>query len=492
MRTFSNTNYKANYPDLVEMAFDTIGINVQAQNPSQNPTFNVTVLIGDTQTGKFYTDTRAALNGEVSFDLAPYVRALMTNSMSNPFEANANGYLPLTGAYAVEVSVGASNLFLFTFDAIWGTVPMGEKWNADKVVRMWSGYPNIYGLYVGNGTTFNGKTYNTRGIITNQVPKDATTLFAMTGYSPWTFCQRSEDHKTLTTYGGQDIPAGITLTTEIGEFDRYGNVLQLAMGQKSVLTLTAPKGWNITGWSITLSGSAGQGFVYAINSKGESTVINSTQTFTTTDIETNEDHLIFRFDQLQGGLISITDFSVNLHKEYDLEILTGKVTAEYAGFITFQRTGRMSLLGVNDKTALTFKEENACGVSIFLRWIGQDGFPVSWLFRHKEPSRQVKASDALRSSMNGTLIDNGVNGAVQQVDSKSETVTLTAAYPLATAEEYDILRGLLLSPVVEAWNAEREYWYRVNIEDGTFNRSGAKKEDFEFKIILPAEEAQQL
>ena len=81
---------------------------------------------------------------------------------------------------------------------------------------------------------------------------------------------------------------------------------------------------------------------------------------------------------------------------------------------------------------------------------------------------------------------------VYEVSNKTEEVTLTCAYPYASKEEYDIIRGITISPIVEMWDEVNEYWCRVNVEDGTFARKGMKREDFEFKVTLPNETVQQV
>lgn len=159
--------------------------------------------------------------------------------------------------------------------------------------------------------------------------------------------------------------------------------------------------------------------------------------------------------------------------------------------ITFERTGRMSIDGLGKNITLTGVLKNTCG-DIFLRWIDGTGLPVSWLFKQSKRTNQVTISSSLRSNMDGVLIDDGVNGAVMQIDAKSETEALTIGYALATIEEWEILKGILTSPSVEMWNTDGGYWYRVNVTTKSVNRGNAVKQDFEIQIQVPTTEAQRL
>ena len=158
-------------------------------------------------------------------------------------------------------------------------------------------------------------------------------------------------------------------------------------------------------------------------------------------------------------------------------------------FLTYQRTGTMTLQGTGREVQV--KTIMQCGSDgVFLRWIDGQGFPVSWLFQKGSEQRKVTASSAYRANMKDGLYVNDGNAQQLQIDTKDAKVTQDIAASLVTAEEYDTLRSILTSPVVELWDGER--WQRVNVSAGTDKRSMAVKQQFELSIIMPEEVAQQL
>ena len=488
MRTITNSNYTINYPDVVNMAFDTIGINITAQNPSQNPTFSAQLGIGDIVTGRGYSDKRVASGGELSFDLSPYIRALISAGMNDPFTPDANGYLPLTGQYEADVIIDGYS-FTFQFLGVWGTLSQGEKWNADKTVHIWDGFPNTWGLFVQAQTQFNGETFNRTGIITNQKKEEANSLAAQysSNVSPWNYVTPNQGYTTITT-----IDRGIAISIDEGAFGSNGNHLSLT-SPRTLGKITAPKGWKIVSWSITVYKNQGSGNVYFRNSKGEGGNLSTSITINTTNVNAYCDYFQLLHDTEESSAeIFIDNLTIAIAREYSTDYPDNNRIAKALNFLTYQRTGNMSVIGIANEIILRFKVENACDNGIFFRWIGRDGLPVSWLFRQKDPSHKVKGEKSLRSSMRGNLIDNSKNGMVYEVSNKTEEVTLTCAYPYASKEEYDIIRGITISPIVEMWDEVNEYWCRVTIEDGTFTRKGMRREDFEFKVTLPNETVQQV
>ena len=503
MRTFQNNALSIEYPDTLVMAFDAVAINLTALNASENPSYKMTAVITDTDANKSLTDSRTAHDGLMSFDLAGYVRALMAPHMDEPFKADADGYLPVTRDFSVELLwAGSASVLTFAFTAVWGSLPIGGTFNPSRSVKIWQGKPNILALFGHSGTKLNGQVvFNGTKLLPLPSTAQSDCYFAVPSTSPWIWCNRSEDYRTLES----SINAGTlfynkSFTDAPMTFDSDGNYLILNTNSvqginHGIMAIKAPAGKKIVSWTMDVAVLLNTSSVGIITSNGAEYGIDENQgaTIKVEGLDCAEDTFTIISNAPSSdnpAMLQIDLVDVTLE-----DVGTGEVTEQTISikddlkFLTYQRTGTMTLQGTGREVQV--KTIMQCGSDgVFLRWIDGQGFPVSWLFQKGSEQRKVTASSAYRANMKDGLYVNDGNAQQLQIDTKDAKVTQDIAASLVTAEEYDTLRSILTSPVVELWDGER--WQRVNVSAGTDKRSTAVKQQFEFSIIMPEEVAQQL
>lgn len=504
MRTFNNNLLTIDYPDMLVMAFDAVAINLAASNPSENASFKMTAVITDTDANKSLTDSRTAHDGLMSFDLAGYVRALMAPHMDEPFKADDDGYLPVTRDFAVDLSwTGSISVLTFAFTAVWGSLPIGGMFNPSRSVKIWQGKPNIIALFGHSGTKLNGQVaFSGTKFLPLPRTVQSDCYFAAPSTSPWIWCNRSEDNRTLSSSIIADtLFYNKSFTDAPMTFDRYGNYLILNTNSVQgvnygVMAIKAPSGKKIIGWTIDFVVAQNTLSVGVTTSNGAQYTVDGSNgaTITVKGLDCEEDTISIvsnsPTDTSRPAIVRIDLVEVKL-KDVGTDEVTEQTlnTADDMQFLTYQRTGNMTLQGTGREVQV--KTVMQCGSDgVFLRWIDSQGFPVSWLFQKGSEQRKVTASSAYRANMKDGLYLNDGNAQQLQIDTKNAKVTQDIAASLVTAEEYDTLRSILTSPVVELWDGER--WQRVNVSAGTDKRSTAVKQQFELSIIMPEEVAQQL
>lgn len=499
MRTFQNNALAIEYPDTLVMAFDAVPINLTALNASENPRYTITATITDTDANRTLTDSRTAHEGKVAFDLSGYVRALMAPYMIKPFKADADGYLPMTHDFAVVLEWAGATVLSFAISAVWGSLPIGSTFNPSRSVKIWQGKPNITALFGRGGSKVNGSVVFS-GTKFLPIPSTAEylTLFCDGILNPWNYVQRNTYNTAITSLYRAIMLECAEYTTVPATFAADGNNLTLNAeggGFTEMRFKVTADNMRIKSWRANVRGN--QAIRYTIHtSNGDTYEVNGTSDLVAIEVSgllakedaftiyatmpADPEAYALTFDMLQ---VTIEDIGTGQVTEQTINI------ADDMQFLTYQRTGTMTLQGTGREVQV--KTVMQCGTEgVFLRWIDGQGFPVSWLFQKGSEQRKVTASSAYRANMEDGLYANNGNGQQLQVDTKDAKVTQELAASLVTADEYDTLRSILTSPVVEMWDGEQ--WQRVNVTAGTDKRTSAVKQQFEFSIIMPEEVAQQL
>lgn len=131
---------------------------------------------------------------------------------------------------------------------------------------------------------------------------------------------------------------------------------------------------------------------------------------------------------------------------------------------------------------------------VFLRWLRRDGTYGQKLFypgtlqtdatQRTVATRYLAGNPLERDAHDGMSISNPV------AQDFIETRKLTLGAQCRDAEEFDYLRDLTVSPVVDVYDSDRDTWTRVNVLPGSYARSQKFKtphtQTFEITIEFPA------
>lgn len=146
-----------------------------------------------------------------------------------------------------------------------------------------------------------------------------------------------------------------------------------------------------------------------------------------------------------------------------------------------------------------------CTSGVYLRWLDHFGQWCYYLFRPTGRNYAISEAQTWQDSILRNELspdENGVvlaSGQLHQQLTSQESITLGAK--LVDAETFDYLLSLASSPIVEVLANAEEYvydatttplWERVSIVAGSYARTGAPLQDFEFTIARKAHNTQML
>ena len=496
MRTYTNEAITIEYPDDLAMAFDGMQVKITSHaSESQDATF--TVAVEDNATLNYFADTRTMRNGVVVFDVAPYARALMEEAAGQPFEVYDGNWLPLLRLFNIYVNWAGVDIFSFQQMAMWGSVAMGETFNASKTIRLWEGYPNQGAVYVGTDARLvcEGSTVKVVGpgvysVVQPFRPTQAIT-FADGSTDPMQLASLSNGGKTLKSkrpanavadvvfdcsgllYFGTSTTGGVTyLTMTNGDTGAGTFYYRVTVGDRA--------GYGVASWAMTVRATSGNPVLHLSN--GDTVYLSDGEEHTISVNCEGADADYMNVVCEQGASLLISRMTVNVRSKANTSAEADAVEVSSPLPLTFERVSAQSMPGRTNIIRLTLVEMEACSGGVFLRWLDRHGFPVSWLFRAGVEDLSVKASSSLRMNTG----DN-TDPSVLTLDDKTQTRTQNIAWPQATAEEWEVLRGVLTSPVVELWDKDGGFWQRVNVKVKTKTRTAAPMQDFEIVITLPEE-----
>lgn len=152
----------------------------------------------------------------------------------------------------------------------------------------------------------------------------------------------------------------------------------------------------------------------------------------------------------------------------------------------FDYTFDYTFTSITDNLVLNIEISNAdCG--IFIRWIDRHGFYQYWLFNPGDISYKV-SNIGEESEVNSTAFLD-VYG-ITRVQGKETHKTIKACSPLVDKETFDMLLGLLSSPLPSLWDGNE--WIPIHISEGTSTQSTSDLQDFEIQIEMPELISQKL
>ena len=115
------------------------------------------------------------------------------------------------------------------------------------------------------------------------------------------------------------------------------------------------------------------------------------------------------------------------------------------------------------------------GPAVFLRWLRRDGTTGQHLFspgmlqtdaaQRSAAARYIAGNPLARDDYEGMNISNPV------IQDFIETRKLSLGTLCRTTEEFDYLRELTVSPVVDIYDPDQDSWTRVNVLPGSYTRS---------------------
>lgn len=120
--------------------------------------------------------------------------------------------------------------------------------------------------------------------------------------------------------------------------------------------------------------------------------------------------------------------------------------------------------------------------TIYLRWIDIQGLTWYWLFRINEVSVKTK-KDVSYGRVQG--YEERPNNYWSSENSKTISKQLKIGTYDITAEEYNVVKGLLSSVLVDAYDFNTSEWYRVRVADGDYTEEKGHYRNFEIEIELP-------
>lgn len=130
-----------------------------------------------------------------------------------------------------------------------------------------------------------------------------------------------------------------------------------------------------------------------------------------------------------------------------------------------------------------------CSDGVYLRWIDRTGMCCYYLFEKGEASVKTEASETfMRNNLLAWNQSYGYQGLAGRRIGYTREDTVKLCAPLADAATWEMLMGLVGSPVVDmmaSWDGEVAEWVPVSINADTFTRGASVLQDFEFELTLP-------
>lgn len=124
---------------------------------------------------------------------------------------------------------------------------------------------------------------------------------------------------------------------------------------------------------------------------------------------------------------------------------------------------------------------------IYLRWIDKQGLTWYWLFGINSFTRTTKdATSYGRYPLNeGQTVNEWTTGRSLIVE-RSAKIYATKV----TDEEYNVVKTLATSSVVDAYDEEASMWYRIRVKNGSHTDVKGNYKDVEFEIDFAPEQTQ--
>lgn len=232
MRTGTFNDGTIKYPDEIAFAFNPIVVEIENSNKG-----DVTIDISDKDSGRKYSDKRVYFGDKFSVDLQKYVQLLFDRP-----KYLTNGEQLADTSINVQVEVKEnSRLFTFELVCIWGSIEVGETFNASRTVRWFKYFPQTVSIFIPTGTElqyrYGSSSYIKYGkdkvneinniMMLPLLPIGATNVaFRVTSgrlSSAWDYTfdhtfKRSSDYETIITIKPDDCREGIFLRW----VDRFG------------------------------------------------------------------------------------------------------------------------------------------------------------------------------------------------------------------------------------------------------------------------------
>lgn len=202
----------------------------------------------------------------------------------------------------------------------------------------------------------------------------------------------------------------------------------------------------------------------------------------------NEREEVFSFGAISGGKHNLRLNEVEAFKRIKI-VSVG--SSEYSIFdYTFDFTfGPQRVIAKNTiDLDISINIAECVSDGIYLRWINKYGEYNYYLFQTSNQSAVVKNSDIQFDNVYYTtdLTDGYHQGVSKNIGKNIEQTKKLFAH-LVDSDTFDFLQHLVESPVVDMFlgygENDVERWVSVNVQDGTFAKSTAVLQDFEFFLI---------
>lgn len=203
----------------------------------------------------------------------------------------------------------------------------------------------------------------------------------------------------------------------------------------------------------------------------------------------NEQNDIFPFGFLGKGKYNLTLKEIEAYKHIKIKSVS---SSEYSIFdytfdYTFgpQRVNAQNVIELD----LNIKIADCVPDGIYLRWINKYGEYNYYLFQSSNETSVVKNRDVEFSNVYHTTdLTSGYHQGIGKNIGKSIEQTKKLFAHLVDVETASFLQHLVESPIVDMFlgygENNTEMWVSVNIQEGTFVKSTASLQDFEF-ILIP-------